>query len=34
VERPQSIDEAMGAGIEPVRRCGERIAQLVSIRLA
>jgi glycerate 2-kinase len=34
VERPQSIDDAMGAGIEPVRRCGERIARLVSIGLA
>jgi glycerate 2-kinase len=31
VERPQSVEEAMAAGTEPVRRCGERIAQLVSI---
>jgi glycerate 2-kinase len=31
VERPQSVEDAMGAGTEPVRRCGERIARLVSI---
>jgi glycerate kinase len=31
VERPQSVEEAMAAGIEPVRRCGERMARLVSI---
>ncbi len=31
VERPQSIEEAMAAGMDPVRRCGERIARLVSI---
>jgi hypothetical protein len=31
VERPQSIEEAMGAGVAPVHRCGERIARLVSI---
>ena len=31
VERPQSIEEAMAAGVEPVRRCGERIARLVSL---
>ena len=31
VERPQTVDEAMAAGVEPVRRCGERIARLVSI---
>ena len=31
VERPQSVEEAMAAGVEPVRRCGERIARLVSI---
>ena len=30
-ERPQSVDEAMAAGSEPVRRCGERLARLVSI---
>ena len=31
VERPQSVEEAMAAGTEPVRRCGERLARLVSI---
>jgi glycerate kinase len=31
VERPQSVDEAMLAGEEPVARCGERIAALVSL---
>jgi len=31
VERPQSVEEAMAAGIDPVIRCGERIARLVSI---
>ena len=31
VERPQSVEEAMAAGVEPVRRCGERMARLVSI---
>ena len=30
VERPQSVDEAMAAGAEPVARCGERIARLVT----
>jgi len=30
-ERPQSVEEAMRAGTEPVRRCGERIALLISI---
>ena len=34
VERPQSIEEAMAAGVEPVRRCGERIARLISIGAA
>jgi glycerate kinase len=29
VERPQSVEEAMAAGPEPVERCGERIARLV-----
>jgi glycerate kinase len=28
VERPQSIEEAMAAGTEPLLRCGERIARL------
>ena len=31
VERPQSIEDAMAAGVEPVRRCGERIARLISL---
>jgi glycerate kinase len=31
-ERPQSIEAAMAAGVEPVRRCGERMASLVSIQ--
>ena len=30
VERPISIEEAMAAGVEPLERCGERIARLVS----
>ena len=32
-ERPQSVEDAMAAGIAPVERCGERIARLVSIWL-
>jgi glycerate kinase len=28
VERPQSVQEAMAAGIEPLLRCGERLARL------
>ena len=31
VERPQSVEEAMAAGIAPLERCGERIARLVSL---
>ena len=30
VERPISIEEAMAAGVEPLERCGERLARLVS----
>jgi glycerate 2-kinase len=30
-ERPQTVEEAMSAGVAPVERCGERIAGLVSI---
>jgi glycerate kinase len=30
-ERPQSVEEAMSAGGEPVARCGERMARLASI---
>jgi hypothetical protein len=29
-ERPQSVEEAMAAGIGPVERCGERLARLVA----
>jgi glycerate kinase len=31
VERPMSIAEAMAAGPEPLVRCGERIARLISL---
>jgi glycerate kinase len=31
VEGPQSVEEAMAAGIQPVERCGERIARLVDL---
>jgi glycerate 2-kinase len=31
VEQPQSVEEAMAAGTEPVERCGERIARLISL---
>jgi glycerate kinase len=31
VERPQSIEEAMAAGVDPLVRCGERLARLVSL---
>ena len=30
-ERPQSVEEAMAAGTDPVERCGERIARLVDL---
>lgn len=30
-ERPQSVEEAMASGIEPLVRCGERIARLISV---
>lgn len=32
-EAPQTVEAAMAAGGDPVARCGERIAQLVSLRL-
>ena len=32
-ERPQSVEAAIGAGAEPVVRCGERIAGLVDLGL-
>jgi hypothetical protein len=31
VERPQTVAQAMAAGVEPLERCGERIAQLAVI---
>lgn len=31
VERPQSVEAAMAAGIEPIARCGERLARLTSL---
>ena len=31
VERPQTVEEAMGAGSTPLERCGERIAQLIGL---
>ena len=31
VERPQTVEEAMAAGVAPVERCGDRIARLVSL---
>jgi hypothetical protein len=31
VERPQSVEEAMSAGVAPLERCGERIARLLSL---
>ena len=33
VEHPQTVEAAMSAGVEPVERCGERIARLLSLRL-
>ena len=34
VERPQTVAEAMAGGTEPVVRCGERIARLISVGAA
>jgi glycerate 2-kinase len=31
VERPQSVEEAMAAGVKPLVRCGERLARLVDL---
>ena len=31
VERPQSVEAAMAAGVDPLERCGERIARLVGL---
>jgi glycerate kinase len=33
VERPQSVEEAMAAGVAPLERCGERVARLVGLGL-
>ena len=33
VERPQSVEQAMSAGVAPLERCGERLARLASIDL-
>jgi glycerate kinase len=30
-ERPQSVEEAMAAGVAPLERCGERLARLVGL---
>ena len=32
-ERPQSVEEAMSAGVAPLERCGERLARLLAIDL-
>ena len=34
VERPQTVEVAMAAGVEPLERCGERLARLFGIGLA
>jgi glycerate kinase len=34
VERPQSVEEAMAAGSDPLERAGERLARLVELGLA
>ena len=31
VERPQTVEEAMAAGTDPLVHCAERIARLVSL---
>ena len=31
VERPQTVEEAMRAGAEPLARCGERLARLIDL---
>lgn len=31
VERPQTVEEAMAAGVAPLERCGERLARLLSL---
>jgi glycerate kinase len=32
-ERPQSVEEAMAAGVAPLERCGERLARLVGLTI-
>jgi glycerate kinase len=34
VERPQTVEVAMAAGVEPLERCGERLARLFGIGVA
>jgi len=31
VERPMSVEEAMTAGVDPLVRCGERLARLIDL---
>jgi glycerate kinase len=31
VERPQTVEEAMAAGSDPIERCGERVARLLDL---
>ena len=31
VERPMSIEDAMASGVEPLERCGERLARLIDL---
>jgi glycerate 2-kinase len=31
VERPQTVEAAMAAGVAPLERCGERVARLVTL---
>lgn len=31
IERPQTVEQAMAAGVAPLERCGERIARMVSL---
>jgi glycerate kinase len=31
VERPMSVEEAMASGVEPLERCGERLARVIDL---
>ena len=31
IERPMSVEEAMASGVEPLERCGERLARLIDL---